>query len=501
MRWADSDSDSEEEYVPPSSSPPPPEPEEELFQPPSQAPQYQHHSQPRDQYGGGRGSGGRGYHQSPKFERGRSGRGGGRDGGGGVGRGKNTHQQPRDWKEMAKASSRFANSQAPVDGSSWMAQRRAKMEQEALQHKEEQEKRLQQEQAEKHERRKSQLGALKAALKEIKESEPPPQTSPGNSLRDSRKAATKDTKEASPRQILTRKKPTDEQGNHETGGSSIAESEKPLSWRKHKKQPTHTSSIDNPPKYSYTIGQSPVTQPHPKAQLQPDGATKCVPPSSLSSVDKKNANRADEQAQNLKTDAQNGNGPDVSQIGSKKGKNHNEKSEDKSHIIEFDTKYHPPLNNKRGSTTDELSTTSRISRQSGRGRSGRRGGGRHHGQKHSSGRGGADDTSVSSLGNSSRVGGRGRGGRGRGRGRGGGRGRGDNPPPSKDLPNSNDSNRDSTAGRGSHGERDGAGGRGRGGAGNGGKGRTSVGRHNPKFKQKQGSTSPKPKYSYEIGAD
>lgn len=126
MRWADSDSDSDEEYVAPSSASPPPEPEPELDYPPP--PQQQHHysprrdrSPPRDHYhhhgGGGRGDGGgRSYNdRSPQFGgRGGRGRGGGGGGGGGSGGGgrqgrNNSYQQPRDWKEMAKASSRFSD--------------------------------------------------------------------------------------------------------------------------------------------------------------------------------------------------------------------------------------------------------------------------------------------------------------------------------------------------------------------------------------------------------
>ena len=61
----------------------------------------------------------------------------------------------------------------PVDGSAWMAQRRAKQEQEQNQHRIKEEERKSQEQQEKRQRRKSQMEALKAAMQEIKETEPP----------------------------------------------------------------------------------------------------------------------------------------------------------------------------------------------------------------------------------------------------------------------------------------------------------------------------------------
>ena len=61
------------------------------------------------------------------------------------------------------------DSSANIDGSAWMAQRRAKMEQEAKEQKQKEAERLQQEQDEKQSRRKSQLNALKAAMSELKQ--------------------------------------------------------------------------------------------------------------------------------------------------------------------------------------------------------------------------------------------------------------------------------------------------------------------------------------------
>eukprot|EP00547_Thalassionema_nitzschioides_P013677 CAMPEP_0194236284 /NCGR_PEP_ID=MMETSP0158-20130606/3574_1 /TAXON_ID=33649 /ORGANISM="Thalassionema nitzschioides, Strain L26-B" /LENGTH=858 /DNA_ID=CAMNT_0038970003 /DNA_START=32 /DNA_END=2605 /DNA_ORIENTATION=- len=68
-----------------------------------------------------------------------------------------------NWKEMAKSSAKFStDKQENLDGSSWMAQRRAKQQQAKEEEAKEEERRLQEANEEKRARRKTQFEALKA---------------------------------------------------------------------------------------------------------------------------------------------------------------------------------------------------------------------------------------------------------------------------------------------------------------------------------------------------
>lgn len=93
-----------------------------------------------------------------------------------------------------------------VDGSAWMAQRRAKMEQEDREQKKKREEIKEQQEREKKDRRKSQLDALKAAMQEIKTSESP--ASPPRAASSLQEAARKgkETTPKAPLQILSREK-------------------------------------------------------------------------------------------------------------------------------------------------------------------------------------------------------------------------------------------------------------------------------------------------------
>ena len=119
---------------------------------------------------GGRSGGGR-YYGDPYS--------GGRGGRGGRGGGRYTHNhEPVDWKAAAKASSILGKDidTSSVDGSSWMAQRRAKREQQERAEREARDRELQEQRAAKERRRSSQLQALKEAMQNIereKEKEPP----------------------------------------------------------------------------------------------------------------------------------------------------------------------------------------------------------------------------------------------------------------------------------------------------------------------------------------
>ena len=133
MRWADSDSESEEEYVPPSQqrSQELPKALPVLSDPPAPT-----HLPPPDQGGrGGRGGGNRHTNHDDRgggggafgtggrgWDRAGRGRGGGdsRDRGRGAGR---PHQPSTDWKQMAKESSRFSGkSQSFLPVASWCIQ-------------------------------------------------------------------------------------------------------------------------------------------------------------------------------------------------------------------------------------------------------------------------------------------------------------------------------------------------------------------------------------------
>lgn len=223
----------------------------------------------------------------------------------GGGRGKNKphqHNQNRvgsghgNWKQLAKASSRFSsdsgnNSSGNIDGSAWMAQRRAKMEQEAQEQKRKEAERLQREEEQKQSRRRSQMSALKAAMHEIKHKQVDEVsqkeaaiTSGATTLSSSKvqilkKENTNTTKNGQSNHVA---RSGNQERNSEVHGERKNTATKG-SWRRAKPSasPTPTTSkvsspLPPPPKYSYTIGQSPSAstkqqkKPFHKAELRPD---------------------------------------------------------------------------------------------------------------------------------------------------------------------------------------------------------------------------------------
>ncbi len=287
MRWADSDSESEEEYIPPSFS----DPQEAL--PPEVEDRHAPISHPinpgRGGGGGRRGRSEAGRHHSESgnhYDRGHGDRGGGRSGRGGRGGRHATPQQ--DWRQMAKESSRFARkcgwktpstigelcndfvdpprltlfilaepaSTTTLDGSAWMAQRRAKREQENNDRREQEKQQQFYTEQEKRERRKSQLHALKEVVSHLQEAPPKAVTSLQRAALTGQPLLTSPphSPPRKPVQILSRShEPPQEQG----------------------KWPRNTRAEDpSPPLHNLTI------LPKPRGELQADGTVKFVKPSS-----------------------------------------------------------------------------------------------------------------------------------------------------------------------------------------------------------------------------
>ena len=359
MRWADSDSsDDEEDYVPPSSEP---EPEPEIV--PQDPREERRSSFAKTQYQNDRrGSqqqdnrGGRQSHQS-NFNNNRGRQNPNNRGG----------NQPRggDWKQMAKASSRFSD--GAVDGSSWMAKRRAKQEEEEKEFKARREEMKIIKEKETREKRQSQVDALKNALGQIKVSDSTPSASSTSSKKDTIK------KYSPPKQILKK---------------TSKESPKPMS---------PTKILSKPPTHSYTIG-PPAHDTLPKGELQPNGTVK------FSRKNSKAKSGASESESSSKPPTQ----PRYIQVGPVPASYHDD--DDVSMAS-------------KGSRASMSSRTSKGSKSRGgknrnRNRNRRRGGGGGRSVDAN------DESSVTShRSRGSRGGGRG-GGRGRGRGGRGGRGRG-----------------------------------------------------------------------------
>jgi len=217
---------------------------------------------------------------------------------------------PENWKQLAKASSRFSSgnsdSSANIDGSAWMAQRKAKMEQEAKEQNKKEAERLQQEQEQKQSRRKSQLSALKAAMCEIKQkqvqevSQKAGSTSsgvvdmPSSNVRILKKnAATAATVTATSRfdgeNSISQGQASSKSGKPQNDPKNCNQKVNMTSkgsWRRSKASsspsltasttPSHSTQPSPPPKYSYTIGQAPSIiskqkqQSLHKTELQPD---------------------------------------------------------------------------------------------------------------------------------------------------------------------------------------------------------------------------------------
>lgn len=232
---------------------------------------------------------------------------------------KNRPQNPQhshnknNWKQLAKASSRFSSGNsdpsANIDGSAWMAQRKAKMEQDAKEQKQKKAGRLQQEQEQKQSRRKSQLSALKAAMCEIKQNQVEEVSQKAGPTTSEITASEVVDMPSSNVRILKKKTATaatatsnfdGDNENRNSQGQDSVESFKPQnepknqqddmatkgSWRRAKassvpslaasKTPSHSTQPPPPPKYNYTIGESPsnASKQQPKllhkAELQPD---------------------------------------------------------------------------------------------------------------------------------------------------------------------------------------------------------------------------------------
>lgn len=330
MRWADSDSeDSEEDYKigeeKSSEAEEAPEPEKSF----DKKNDNSHHQRQHNQ------------HSSSSFDSrnqqrgGQQSYGGGGNYGGGGGGGKNRPQQqqqrhpnqnrggpgPENWKQLAKASSRFSsdsgnNKSGNIDGSAWMAQRRAKMEQGQKVQKQKEAERIQQTQEEKQSRRKSQMNALKAAMTEIKiKQEVPPQTSSlGVAAASNSQVQILKKEHSAPAATKSQSQPTTAKstGKQEKGRDGHNEKDDASmkgSWRRSKpspapsKVPSHPSSPTA--KYSYTIGPSPSASSQQdkkirhEAELQPDRSSVKFTRNRSSATDDKNST-SDSKAEDTK---------------------------------------------------------------------------------------------------------------------------------------------------------------------------------------------------------
>lgn len=306
-----------------------------------------------------------------------------------------------------------AATKAPVDGGAWMAQRRAKMEQDEKDRKKQEKLHRQKLEEEKRERRKEQLSALKAAVVQIKE--PPP--SPPKTATSLQRAAilgeplpsTPNFSDKKPPAILSRDK---SQGSPK-GKAREAVHRPPMKveeegqWPRAAKKNNQIAKSAEKEMYSLTISGPP--KPSLKGELQPDGSVKFSKGGSFSNKKGQRDGGHRVSATNIKADG--GDGADgttakeeehsISSVGSKNKMRRN--------------------NNKRGSGRDgrgrgERTSSKDIPSADGEdvsvGSNASFGAGRGQGRgRGNSGRGGR--------------GGRGRQGRGRGRGRSSpGRGRG-----------------------------------------------------------------------------
>lgn len=303
-----------------------------------------------------------------------------------------------------------------------MAQRRAKMEDSSRDQRAKQEELKQQQFQEKRERRKSQLDALKAAMTEIKQSEPPP-TSPRTSLQQAATLAKPLPK--APLQILSReKKDTGKEVNNKDNISQQRNNDQ----KDDAGPPALVNlSISKPQPHSYSITIGSKQAPKPKGELQPDGTVIFVRRTSDELNGKQENLKEDlpaildkvDQADKQSTPAD---CEDKDQTeGSPERSRENSKEGDESSMTSKESKRTWGKNRRksdRGRDNNESIVTEHRSRGSGRGR--RDGRGRGRGGLDDSGRNDCDNTSVDTNRSKDSRGrnrnNRGGGGRGRGRG-------------------------------------------------------------------------------------
>ena len=152
-----------------------------------------------------------------------------------------------------------------------MAQRRAKREQEEQEHRKHAEQEKRKDEEEKRLRRKSQLEALKQAMVEIKESEPPVSPSGATSLQ---KAAMKSKPLLPPLQILTRKDRPPSNNIRQTGAMVVIDSHDKIEEQKTSLS-VHQGAV--PPQiheYSFTVGAGQGGTDNTMGELQPNGTVK-----------------------------------------------------------------------------------------------------------------------------------------------------------------------------------------------------------------------------------